>query len=39
LKRCIEELKAFLREIGGSLGRLGDNYLILTPNAHIKIAS
>ena len=39
LKRCIEELKAFLRENGGSIGRLGDNYLILTPNAHVKISN
>ncbi|GAH14401.1 unnamed protein product, partial [marine sediment metagenome] len=29
----------FLRENGGSIGRLGDHYLILTPNAHIKIAN
>jgi len=39
LKSCIEELKIFLRENGGSIGRLGDHYLILTPNAHIKIAN
>lgn len=39
LKGTIENLKAFLRENGGSMGRLGDNYLILTPNNHIKIAN
>ena len=39
LKRCIEDLKAFLRENGGSMGRLGDNYLIITPNAYVKIAN
>ena len=39
LKRGIEELKVFLRENGGSMGRLGDHYLILTPNTHIKIAN
>ena len=39
LKSCIEELKIFLKENGGSIGRLGDHYLILTPNAHIKIAN
>lgn len=39
LKRAIEDLKTFLRENGGSMGRLGDYYLILTPNAHIKIAN
>jgi SepF-like predicted cell division protein (DUF552 family) len=39
LKRGIEELKSFLRENGGSMGRLGDQYLILTPNANVKIAN
>jgi SepF-like predicted cell division protein (DUF552 family) len=39
LKRKIEELKSFLRENGGSMGRLGDNYLIITPNGHVKIAN
>jgi SepF-like predicted cell division protein (DUF552 family) len=39
LKRSLEDLKSFLRENGGSIGRLGNQYLILTPNAHIKIAN
>ena len=39
LKKILEELKSFLRINGGSIGRLGDHYLILTPNAHIKIAN
>ncbi|MFX1499900.1 MAG: cell division protein SepF [Promethearchaeota archaeon] len=39
LKKGIEEIKTFLRENGGSIGRLGDNYLIVTPNAHVKIAN
>jgi len=39
LKRAIDELKQFLRKNGGSLGRLGDKYLILTPNSHIRIAN
>ncbi len=39
LKKSIDELKIFLREIGGSLGRIGDQYLILTPNSTIKIAN
>lgn len=38
-KKSLEELKMFLRENGGSMGRLGDTYLILTPNNHIKIAN
>ena len=39
LKRGIEDLKSFLRENGGSMARLGDQYLILTPNSAIKIAN
>ncbi len=39
LKRGIEDIKNFLRDRGGSMGRIGDQYLILTPNAHIKISN
>jgi len=39
LKRGIEDLKSFLRENGGSMGRLGEHYLIMTPNTHVKIAN
>jgi SepF-like predicted cell division protein (DUF552 family) len=39
LKRGIEELKIFLRENGGSMARLGDQYLIMTPNSQVKIAN
>ncbi len=39
LKRGIEDLKSFLRENGGSMARLGDNYLILTPNSYVKISN
>ncbi len=39
LKRGIEDIKTFLRGNGGSMGRIGDQYLILTPNAHIKISN
>jgi len=39
LKRGIEDLKLFLRENGGSMARLGDQYLILTPNNHVKISN
>lgn len=38
-KRGIEELKSFLRENGGSMARLGDQYLILTPNSYVKISN
>jgi len=39
LKRGIEDLKLFLRDNGGSMGRLGDQYLILTPNNLVKISN
>jgi SepF-like predicted cell division protein (DUF552 family) len=39
LKSGIEDLKAFLRENGGSMARLGDQYLILTPNSYVKISN
>ena len=39
LKRGIEDIKIFLRENGGSMARLGEQYLILTPNRLVKIAN
>ena len=39
LKYCIEEIKSFLEMRGGSIGRIGDQYLILTPSPHVKIAN
>jgi len=39
LRDAIEELKGFLNKCGGSIGRLGDHYLILTPSSNIKIAN
>ncbi len=39
LKRAIDEIKTYLAETGGSIGRIGDQYLILTPNSHVKIAN
>ena len=39
LKRGIEDLKSFLRENGGSMARLGEKYLILTPNSYVKISN
>ena len=39
LKRGIEDLKSFLRDNGGSMARLGDQYLILTPNQMVKISN
>lgn len=37
LKIGIDEIKSFLNERGGSIGRIGDQYLILTPSPHIKM--
>lgn len=39
LKRGIEDLKLFLRENGGSMARLGNQYLILTPNNLVRISN
>ncbi len=39
LKKGLDEIKEFLRENGGSIGRIGDQYLIITPNSHVKIAN
>jgi SepF-like predicted cell division protein (DUF552 family) len=39
LKRAIEEIRAFLVENGGSMGRLGEQYLIITPNSQVKISN
>ena len=39
LKHAVEQIKASLSETGGSIGRIGDQFLILTPNSHIKIAN
>ncbi|MHA1728758.1 MAG: cell division protein SepF, partial [Promethearchaeota archaeon] len=37
LKRTIDALKGHCGRLGGSIARLGDNMLILTPNAYIRI--
>lgn len=36
-KRALEQIKGTVRELGGSLGRLGEQYIIATPNPHLKI--
>ncbi|TXT63949.1 MAG: hypothetical protein BAJALOKI1v1_640013 [Promethearchaeota archaeon] len=38
-KEVIDELKNFVRQNGGSIGRLGKKYLILTPSAQIRISN
>jgi SepF-like predicted cell division protein (DUF552 family) len=39
LKTAIEEIREFLKKMGGSIGRIGEYYLILTPSANVKIAN
>lgn len=39
LEQGMNEIKTFLNNHGGSIGRIGDQYLILTPNSSIKIAN
>jgi len=38
-KRALEQIKGTVRELGGSIGRLGEQYIIATPNPHLKINS
>jgi len=37
LKRSVERLRGFCIEKGGNMGRIGENYLIITPNANFVI--
>ena len=37
LKRAIDQLRGSCKELGGSIGRIGDRLLIITPNPYIKI--
>jgi SepF-like predicted cell division protein (DUF552 family) len=39
LKEAIDDIKSYLKKCGGSLGRIGENYLIITPSSSIKIAN
>ncbi len=39
IKKGLDEIQSFLREKGGSVGKIGEQYLILTPNNHIKISN
>jgi len=39
LKKAMDDLKTYLAESGGAIGRIGENYLIITPNAQIKLAN
>ena len=37
LKRAIDQLRHSCKELGGSIGRIGDRLLIITPNPYIRI--
>ncbi len=37
LKRSVERLRGFCIEKGGNMGRIGENYLVITPNANFVI--
>lgn len=39
LKSAIDQLRRSCKELGGSIGRLGNNFLILTPNPFIRIGN
>jgi SepF-like predicted cell division protein (DUF552 family) len=39
LKEALDELKSFLHKNGGSMGRIGEHILILTPNSHVRISN
>ncbi|MHA1147867.1 MAG: cell division protein SepF [Promethearchaeota archaeon] len=39
LRETMDQIKMHLAEFGGSIGRIGGQYLILTPNVHIRISN
>ena len=39
LKRVIDQLRGSCNELGGSIGRVGSNFLILTPSPFIRIGN
>ena len=39
LKRVIDQLRGSCNELGGSIGRVGNNFLILTPSPFIRIGN
>lgn len=36
LKNWLDEIRVFLKKCGGSMGRMGDSHLVLTPSPSIK---
>jgi SepF-like predicted cell division protein (DUF552 family) len=37
LKRAVDQIRAYARELGGSMGRIDDNTMIITPNPYIRL--
>lgn len=37
LKQAFRTLRSYVQDLGGSMGRLGDNLLILTPNPRLRV--
>ena len=37
LKRAIDQIRGYCNEVGGDIGRIGEQLLIITPNRRIKI--
>ena len=38
LKRAIDRLRGSCQDLGGSIGRIGDQFLVITPNPYIRIS-
>jgi SepF-like predicted cell division protein (DUF552 family) len=38
LKRAIDKLRGSCQDLGGSIGRIGDQFLVITPNPYIRIS-
>ena len=39
LRETMDQIKIHIAEFGGSIGRIGSQYLILTPNVHVRISN
>lgn len=37
LKRAIDQIRGFCKDMGGSIGRIGEEFLVITPDSSIKI--
>ncbi len=37
LKRAVEQIRGTCKKLGGALARLGDRYIVATPNEHVQL--